>query len=70
MCAAQTLDLARRLHADHPQSDLVLPLIENSGVCKRHIVQPIAVTCSLIARTRATQRNMILPGRAVVGEQY
>jgi len=42
--AAQTLDLARRLHADHPQLDLVLRLIENTGVRKRHIVQPIEQT--------------------------
>lgn len=36
--AAQTLDLARRLHADHPQLGLALRLIKNAGVRKRHLV--------------------------------
>ncbi|MDT0317515.1 type III polyketide synthase [Streptomyces millisiae] len=40
----QTLDLARTLHPDHPQLPLVLRLIENTGVRKRHIVQPIEET--------------------------
>lgn len=42
--AEQTLGLARRLHADHPKLALVLRLIENTGVRKRHIVQPIEQT--------------------------
>ncbi|MDI3404475.1 type III polyketide synthase [Streptomyces cavernicola] len=37
----QTLDLARSVHADHPQLDLALRLIENTGVAKRHLVRPI-----------------------------
>lgn len=37
----ETLMLARTLHADHPQLPLALRLIENTGVAKRHIVQPI-----------------------------
>ncbi|MBT2510893.1 type III polyketide synthase [Streptomyces sp. ISL-98] len=41
---AQTLDLARTLHADHPQLALALRLIENTGVRKRHLVQPIEET--------------------------
>ncbi|CAL9592196.1 1,3,6,8-tetrahydroxynaphthalene synthase [Streptomyces sp. enrichment culture] len=40
----QTLDLARSVHADHPQLDLALRLIRNTGVAKRHIVQPIEET--------------------------
>ncbi|MFJ4845790.1 type III polyketide synthase [Streptomyces sp. NPDC088733] len=37
----QTLELARRLHKDHPQLGLTLRLIENTGVRKRHLIRPI-----------------------------
>ncbi|UKY48235.1 type III polyketide synthase [Streptomyces inhibens] len=37
----ETLELARRLHGDHRELGLVLRLIENTGVLKRHLVQPI-----------------------------
>jgi 1,3,6,8-tetrahydroxynaphthalene synthase len=37
----ETLDLAARLHAGHPQLDLALRLIANTEVRKRHLVQPI-----------------------------
>lgn len=40
----QTLELARRTHADHPQLNLVLRLITNTGVRTRHLVQPIEDT--------------------------
>ncbi|WP_107084368.1 MULTISPECIES: type III polyketide synthase [unclassified Streptomyces] len=40
----ETLDLARTLHADHPQLGLALRLIENTGVQTRHLVQPIEET--------------------------
>jgi 1,3,6,8-tetrahydroxynaphthalene synthase len=40
----ETLALAREVHADHPQLKLALRLIENTGVRKRHIVQPIEKT--------------------------
>ncbi|CAM5408098.1 type III polyketide synthase [Streptomyces californicus] len=40
----QTLDLARETHAGHPQRDLVLRLIRNTGVQTRHLVQPIEET--------------------------
>ncbi|WP_299539265.1 type III polyketide synthase [uncultured Streptomyces sp.] len=40
----QTLELARETHAGHPQLDLVLRLIENTGVRTRHLVQPIEET--------------------------
>ncbi|MFB7999908.1 type III polyketide synthase [Streptomyces sp. NPDC056002] len=39
----ETLELAQRLHHDHPQLDLALSLIENTGVQKRHLIQPIDV---------------------------
>ncbi|MFE1961248.1 type III polyketide synthase [Streptomyces sp. NPDC059479] len=39
-----TLALARSLHSDHPQLPLALRLIQNTGVAKRHIVQPIEET--------------------------
>ncbi|GAA2228644.1 MULTISPECIES: type III polyketide synthase [Kitasatospora] len=39
----ETLDLARRLHGDHPQLELALRLIKNTGVRKRHLIQPIEV---------------------------
>ncbi|BFU43960.1 type III polyketide synthase [Krasilnikovia sp. MM14-A1004] len=37
----ETLDLTERLHAGHPQLPLILRLIRNTGVRKRHIVQPL-----------------------------
>ncbi|CQR61889.1 type III polyketide synthase [Streptomyces leeuwenhoekii] len=40
----QTLELARRTHADHPQLKLVLRLITNTGVRTRHLVRPIEET--------------------------
>jgi 1,3,6,8-tetrahydroxynaphthalene synthase len=40
----QTLKLAENLHRDHPQYDLAVRLISNTGVLTRHLVQPIPVT--------------------------
>lgn len=40
----QTLDFARKAHAGKPQLPLALRLIENTGVHKRHLVQPIEKT--------------------------
>ncbi|CAM00568.1 1,3,6,8-tetrahydroxynaphthalene synthase [Saccharopolyspora erythraea NRRL 2338] len=40
----ETLDLARRVHADHPQLPLVLRLISNTGVRERHLIRPIEDT--------------------------
>ncbi|MFE3325216.1 type III polyketide synthase [Streptomyces sp. NPDC059176] len=37
----ETLDLARRQHADHPRLPLVVRLIANTGVRKRHLVRPL-----------------------------
>ncbi|TDV51086.1 type III polyketide synthase [Actinophytocola oryzae] len=39
-----TLDLARSIHGEHPQLDLALRLIGNTGVQTRHLVQPIEDT--------------------------
>jgi 1,3,6,8-tetrahydroxynaphthalene synthase len=40
----ETLDFAGRMHAGKPQLALALRLIQNTGVQKRHIVQPIEET--------------------------
>lgn len=40
----ETLELARRIHADHAQLPLALRLIANTGVRERHLVQPIEET--------------------------
>jgi 1,3,6,8-tetrahydroxynaphthalene synthase len=40
----QTLDFAQRVYADNPQLGLALRLIRNTGVLKRHLVQPIERT--------------------------
>ena len=37
----KTLDFARKAHAGKPQLPLALRLIENTGVHKRHLVQPV-----------------------------
>ncbi|MGW7194103.1 type III polyketide synthase, partial [Streptomyces sp. NPDC054838] len=42
--AGQTLDLVRTVHHGHPQLGLALRLIENTGVGKRHLVQPLEET--------------------------
>lgn len=42
--AEQTLDLARTLHGGHPQLDLALRLIANTGVRTRHLLQPLEET--------------------------
>lgn len=40
----ETLEFAKQAHAGKPQLPLALRLIENTGVWKRHIVQPIEKT--------------------------
>ncbi|MFJ9041854.1 type III polyketide synthase [Streptomyces sp. NPDC102406] len=42
--AEDTLELARTLHAGHPQLELALRLISNTGVRTRHLVQPVEDT--------------------------
>jgi 1,3,6,8-tetrahydroxynaphthalene synthase len=39
---ADTLELAERIHSDHPQLKLALRLIRNTGVRTRRIVRPVA----------------------------
>ncbi len=40
----ETLALARKLHAGHERLPLVLRLIRNTGVAKRHLIQPLPAT--------------------------
>lgn len=58
---AETLDLARRLHADHPQIKLALRLIENTGVAKRHLIRPIEDT---LRHTGFAHRNQVFEAEA------
>ncbi len=58
---AETLELARRLHADHPQAQLVLRLIENTGVAKRHLIRPIEET---LVHTGFGHRNQVFEAEA------
>lgn len=56
----ETLALARRLHAGHPDLALALRLIRNTGVQTRHLVQPIEQTLhhpGLEERTRLYVRE-------------
>ncbi|UNO38616.1 type III polyketide synthase [Streptomyces sp. MST-110588] len=57
----QTLDLARELHGGHPQLDLVLRLIGNTGVRTRHLIQPIEET---LAHPGFTARNALYETQA------
>ncbi|WP_165986212.1 type III polyketide synthase [Streptomyces sp. YIM 98790] len=57
----ETLELARRTHADHPQLPLVLRLIKNTGVRTRHIVQPIGET---LRHPGFTRRNAVYEAEA------
>ncbi|MFG2719618.1 type III polyketide synthase [Streptomyces sp. NPDC048416] len=57
----QTLDLAREMHAGHPQRDLVLRLIENTGVVTRHLVQPLEET---LAHPGFEHRNQVYEAEA------
>jgi 1,3,6,8-tetrahydroxynaphthalene synthase len=57
----QTLELARRLHAGHPQLPLVLRLIGNTGVLTRHILQPIEET---LRHPGLTRRNALYESEA------
>ncbi len=58
---AETLELARKLHADHPQNKLVLRLIENTGVNKRHLIRPIEETLN---HTGFGHRNKVFEAEA------
>ena len=41
---SETLELARRMHANHPRLPLILRMIENTGVAKRHLIRSIEDT--------------------------
>jgi 1,3,6,8-tetrahydroxynaphthalene synthase len=58
---AETLDLARLLHADHPRLKLVLRMIENTGVVKRHLIRPIEDT---LRDTGFGHRNRVFEAEA------
>src|SRR6266702_281857 len=58
---AETLALAARLHADHPKLRLVLRLIENTGVAKRHLIRPIEDT---LRHTGFGHRNQVFEEQA------
>jgi len=58
---AETLALAARLHADHPKVRLVLRLIENTGVAKRHLIRPIEET---LVHTGFGHRNQVFEAEA------
>ncbi|MEU1014836.1 type III polyketide synthase [Streptomyces sp. NPDC005898] len=57
----QTLSLARELHAGHPQLELALRLIANTGVQTRHLVQPIEDT---LRHPGLTRRNALYEAEA------
>jgi len=67
----ETLEFAERVHAGKPQLPLVLRLIQNTGVRKRHIVQPIEQT---LRHPGFEERNRIYESEskkrcpAVIGE--
>jgi 1,3,6,8-tetrahydroxynaphthalene synthase len=52
----ETLELARRLHPHHDRLPLVLRLITNTGVRKRHMVQPIK---DMLHHPGFEERNLI-----------
>lgn len=58
---AETLALAASLHADHPKVRLVLRLIENTGVAKRHLIRPIEET---LVHTGFGHRNQVFEAEA------
>src|SRR5215831_2505520 len=58
---AETLAIAARLHADHPKLRLVLRMIENTGVAKRHLIRPIEET---LVHTGFGHRNQVFEAEA------
>ncbi|MEW1723735.1 type III polyketide synthase [Streptomyces sp. NPDC093109] len=57
----ETLELARTLHADHPQLGLALRLIGNTGVRTRRLVRPIEET---LRHPGFTARNAVYEAEA------
>jgi 1,3,6,8-tetrahydroxynaphthalene synthase len=58
---AETLAVAERLHADHPKLRLVLRMIENTGVAKRHLIRPLEET---LVHTGFGHRNKVFEEEA------
>src|SRR5215475_13179735 len=58
---AETLALAERMHADHPKVRLVLRMIQNTGVAKRHLIRPIKET---LVHTGFGHRNQVFEREA------
>jgi len=58
---AETLALAARMHADHPKVRLVLRMIQNTGVAKRHLIRPIEET---LVHTGFGHRNQVFERQA------
>lgn len=57
----QTVELARELHPDHPQLELAVRLISNTGVRTRRLVQPIETT---LKHPGFTTRNAVYEAEA------
>ncbi|RLK58840.1 type III polyketide synthase [Actinokineospora cianjurensis] len=57
----ETLELAERAHAGKPQLPLALRLIRNTGVRKRHLIQPIE---QALAHPGFEQRNRLFEAEA------
>src|SRR3954462_2498632 len=56
-----TLELCREIHARHPQLQLALRLLRNTGVKKRHLVRPVEVT---VEHEGLEQRNLTYEAEA------
>ncbi|SDV51696.1 type III polyketide synthase [Chitinasiproducens palmae] len=68
---AQTLELCNTIHADHPQLELALRLLRNTGVQTRHFVRPLEETLShpgLTERNRLYQEHSKLRVPPVIHE--
>ncbi|GAA2974633.1 type III polyketide synthase [Streptomyces enissocaesilis] len=61
--AEETLDLARTLHAGHPQLELALRLIANTGVRTRHTLQSLEAT---LKHPGFEERNLLYEKEAKV----
>ncbi|MEV0780552.1 type III polyketide synthase [Streptomyces sp. NPDC050428] len=57
----ETVELARSLHPDHPQLELAVRLISNTGVRTRRLVQPIETT---LQHPGFTTRNAVYEAEA------
>ncbi|SEF27685.1 1,3,6,8-tetrahydroxynaphthalene synthase [Amycolatopsis pretoriensis] len=67
----ETLAMCRRIHSGHQKLRTVLRMIENTGVQKRHLIQPITATLDhpgVTARAKIYQREVRQNLPAVVEE--